>query len=99
MQAHPRVQPDGCARPRANRGRRTPACHGAGVMGCVGRTAEKSGRMDTMEVNKGIAAVLVVGIVFFLTGLIGDKLVTVTEPSKPALKIESVAATASTPAA
>src|SRR5271166_6039530 len=55
--------------------------------------------MDSMEVNKGIAAVLVVGIVFFLTGLIGDKLVTVTEPSKPALKIESVAATASTPAA
>jgi cytochrome c len=55
--------------------------------------------MDSMEVNKGIAAVLVVGIVFFLTGLIGDKLVSVTEPSKPALKIENVAATASTPAA
>lgn len=55
--------------------------------------------MDSMEVNKGIAAVLVVGIVFFLTGLIGDKLVTVTEPSKPALKIESVAATAAPEAA
>jgi cytochrome c len=55
--------------------------------------------MDSMEVNKGIAAVLVVGIVFFLTGLIGDKLVSVTEPSKPALKIEGVAATASTEAA
>lgn len=61
--------------------------------------AEKTGRMDSMEVNKGIAAVLVVGIVLFLTGLIGDKLVTVTEPSKPALKIEGVAATASTEAA
>ena len=31
--------------------------------------------MDSMEVNKGIAAVLVAGIVFFLTGLIGDNLV------------------------
>jgi len=61
--------------------------------------AEKTGRMDSMEVNKGIAAVLVVGIVFFLTGLIGDKLVSVTEPSKPALKIESVAAPAATEAA
>ena len=48
--------------------------------------------MDTMEVNKGIAAVLVVGIVFFLTGLIGDKLVQVTEPSKPALDIKTGAA-------
>ena len=28
--------------------------------------------MDSMEVNKGIAAVLVAGILFFLTGLIGD---------------------------
>ena len=44
--------------------------------------------MDSMEVNKGIAAVLVVGIVFFLTGLIGDHLVHETEPSKPALNIE-----------
>ncbi len=55
--------------------------------------------MDSMEVNKGIAAVLVVGIVFFLTGLIGDKLVTVTEPSKPALKIEGAVAPAATEAA
>jgi cytochrome c len=55
--------------------------------------------MDSMEVNKGIAAVLVVGIVFFLTGLIGDKLVSVTEPSKPALEIKVAAAAASTGAA
>jgi cytochrome c len=55
--------------------------------------------MDSMEVNKGIAAVLVVGIVFFLTGLIGDKLVSVTEPSKPALEIKVAAAVASTGAA
>ena len=31
--------------------------------------------MDSMEVNKAIAAVLVAGIVFFLTGLIGVNLV------------------------
>ena len=48
--------------------------------------------MDTMEVNKGIAAVLVVGIVFFLTGLIGDHLVQEIEPSKPALDIKVGAA-------
>ncbi|HET6238342.1 MAG TPA: cytochrome c family protein [Acetobacteraceae bacterium] len=56
--------------------------------------------MDSMDVNKGIAAVLVVGIVFFLTGLIGDNLVRETEPSKPALdiKVSSVpAAEASKP--
>jgi len=46
-----------------------------------------------MEVNKGIAAVLVVGIVFFLTGWIGDNLVTETEPSRPALDIKVAAAT------
>jgi cytochrome c len=62
---------------------------GSGAMSCVERTAEKSGRMDSMEVNKGIAAVLVVGIVFFLTGLIGDNLVRETAPSKPALDIKT----------
>ena len=43
--------------------------------------------MDSMEVNKGIAAVLVAGIAFFLTGLIGDNLVRETVPEKPALII------------
>ncbi len=43
--------------------------------------------MDSMEVNKGIAAVLVGGIVFFLTGLIGDILVHETLPEKPVLNI------------
>jgi cytochrome c len=43
--------------------------------------------MDSMEVNKGIAAVLVAGIAFFLTGLIGDNLVRETLPEKPALNI------------
>jgi cytochrome c len=61
--------------------------------------AGKTGRMDSMEVNKGIAAVLVVGIVFFLTGLIGDKLVYLTEPGKPALEFKSAAAPAASEAA
>ena len=43
--------------------------------------------MDSMEVNKGIAAILVGGILFFLTGLIGDSLVREREPEKPALVI------------
>ncbi|HEX3403209.1 MAG TPA: cytochrome c family protein [Acetobacteraceae bacterium] len=43
--------------------------------------------MDSMEVNKGIAAVLVGGIAFFLTGMIGDILVHETLPEKPVLNI------------
>jgi cytochrome c len=43
--------------------------------------------MDSLEVNKGIAAVLVAGIAFFLTGLIGDNLVRETLPEKPVLNI------------
>src|SRR5215467_3525241 len=45
----------------------------------------KSRRMDSMEVNKGIAAILIGGILFFLTGLIGDSLVRERLPEKPAL--------------
>ena len=47
----------------------------------------KSRRMDSMEVNKGIAAILVAGILFFLTGLIGDHLVHEQLPEKPVLNI------------
>jgi cytochrome c len=43
--------------------------------------------MDTMEVNKGIAAVLIAGIIFFLTGLLGDHLVHQTELEKTVLAI------------
>jgi cytochrome c len=43
--------------------------------------------MDTMEVNKVIAAVLVGGILFFLTGLLGDHLVHQTELEKTVLAI------------
>jgi cytochrome c len=45
-----------------------------------------------MEVNKGIAAILVAGIVFFLTGLIGDSLVRERQPEKPALVIAAAPA-------
>ena len=48
--------------------------------------------MDSMEVNKGIAAVLVAGIVFFLTGLIGDILVRERLPEKPVLNIAAAPA-------
>jgi cytochrome c len=51
--------------------------------------------MDSMEVNKGIAAVLVAGIVFFLTGLIGDNLVSETPLEKSVLDIKGVPAASS----
>jgi cytochrome c len=53
--------------------------------------------MDSMEVNKGIAAVLVAGITFFLTGMIADGLVHETPLEKSVLNIQGVpAATAGT---
>ncbi len=57
--------------------------------------------MDSMEVNKGIAAVLVAGIVFFLTGMIADSLVHETPLEKSVLNIQGAPAeaTASTEAA
>ncbi len=48
--------------------------------------------MDSMEVNKGIAAILIAGILFFLTGLIGDSLVRERLPEKPALAIAAAPA-------
>jgi len=44
--------------------------------------------MDSMEVNKVIAAVLTAGIVFFLAGFIGDNLVSDTRPKQVAFKVE-----------
>lgn len=44
--------------------------------------------MDSLEVNKAIAAILVAGIAFFLTGTIGDNLVTETRLKQPAIKID-----------
>lgn len=51
--------------------------------------------MDSMEVNKGIAAVLVAGITFFLAGTIGANLITETKPAKTAIEIKTVEPSAS----
>jgi cytochrome c len=44
--------------------------------------------MDSMEINKAMAAVLVAGIMFFLSGLIGVHLVSVHHLEKPAISIQ-----------
>ena len=44
--------------------------------------------MDSMELNKGMAGLLIAGIVFFLTGLIGMHLVSVERLEKPAITIQ-----------
>ena len=56
--------------------------------------------MDSMEINKGLAAVLVAGIVFFLTGTIGTNLVVEKPLKQPAIKIDmpEPAASPGTPA-
>jgi cytochrome c len=48
--------------------------------------------MDSMEINKGVAAVLVAGIVFFLTGLIGMQLVSEKHLEKAAIAIQGAPA-------
>jgi cytochrome c len=48
--------------------------------------------MDSTEINKGMAAVLVAGIAFFLAGWIGVNLVHQTKPEHEILKIEGAAA-------
>jgi cytochrome c len=55
--------------------------------------------MDSMEINKGIAAVLVAGIVFFLTGWLGMNLVAEKRLEKPAIAIEVAAPAAEAGAA
>ena len=52
--------------------------------------------MDSIEANKVIAAVLVAGIAFFVTGTIADNLIVEHRLEKPALKIEGMPATAGT---
>src|ERR1700728_2190052 len=56
------------------------------------RSMGKPGRMDSMEVNKGIAAVLVAGIIFFLTGMIADNLVREEPLEKSVLNIQGAPA-------
>ncbi|MBN8907256.1 MAG: cytochrome c family protein [Rhodospirillales bacterium] len=47
-----------------------------------------------MEVNKGVAAILVAGIAFCITGTIGDQLVRNHRPEKTAIEIKGVEAPA-----
>ncbi|CAH2601003.1 Cytochrome c family protein [Rhodovastum atsumiense] len=44
--------------------------------------------MDTRDINKGLAAILVSGIAFLTTGLVGDLLVRPRTLKEPAIKIE-----------
>lgn len=58
----------------------------------MGATLHRNGvfrRMNSLEANKAVAAVLVAGIAFFLTGFIGDLLVHSTQPKETAIKIET----------
>ena len=55
--------------------------------------------MDSMELNKGVAAILVAGIAFFVTGSIATMLVKPHAPHEPAIKVEMAAATTGAPAA
>src|SRR5579875_2515967 len=50
--------------------------------------------MDSMDVNKGIAAILVAGIAFFVTGMLGDNFVFDQPPAKPPIDIPNVEAAA-----
>ena len=50
--------------------------------------------MDSMQINKAIAAILIAGIAFFVTGLIGDQIVRVHHLEHSVLKIEEAAAPA-----
>jgi cytochrome c len=49
--------------------------------------------MDSLELNKSLAAILVAGIMFFLTGMIGMHLVAERHLAKPAIVIEGAATT------
>ena len=48
--------------------------------------------MDSMEANKAVAAILVAGIAFFITGLLGDNLVHEERPAKPAIPVQAAPA-------
>jgi cytochrome c len=55
--------------------------------------------MDNMEINKGVAAVLVAGIAFFLAGLLGMNLVSEQPPERPAIAIQGAPAAGTATAA
>lgn len=54
--------------------------------------------MDSMEINKVIAAVLTAGITFMAAGLIGEALVSPTHLAESAIKVEGAAPAGGTPA-
>ncbi|MGH7041074.1 MAG: c-type cytochrome, partial [Acetobacteraceae bacterium] len=54
--------------------------------------------MDSMDGNKAIAAFLVAGIAFFVTGLVGDNLVYETLPAKPPVAFPTLAKQGAAPA-
>jgi cytochrome c len=55
--------------------------------------------MDSIEVTKVSTAVLVAGIAYFLTGLIGANIVHPERPAKPAFEIKGAAPESAAPAA
>ncbi len=55
--------------------------------------------MDSIEVTKVSTAVLVAGIAYFMTGLIGANIVHPERPAKPAIEIKGVATETAAPAA
>ena len=52
--------------------------------------------MDSMQINKVLAAFLIAGIAYFVTGLIGDQVVRVHRLEHTVLKIEALVAPATT---
>ncbi|MGH7042452.1 MAG: c-type cytochrome [Acetobacteraceae bacterium] len=51
--------------------------------------------MDSMDVNKAVAAVLVAGIAFFITGTIGDNLISRAPPANPPFSLAGMQTAAS----
>ncbi len=47
--------------------------------------------MDSLEANKVVAAILVAGIAFFITGMLGDNLVYEERPAKLAIPVQAAA--------
>jgi hypothetical protein len=53
--------------------------------GAADETNGEEGAMETMEINKAVAAVLVAGIAFMVCGLVGNGLVHPKRLDKPAI--------------
>ena len=57
----------------------------------LAETGDRAGGMDSTEVNKIMAALLIAGVVFALGGVLGDALVGSNPPDKPAFIITGLA--------